>query len=419
MNISLFFITYHFVTALLICCYCVNLAEKHSLLFRISFSFILYVSNIVFYNYISLINVVHPMSHLFLFFLLFVYFVFFSNYKIQEKLLFATTPCIILTFINISTDIVIKLFSINTVIINYSVYVFSFLLKAMFFILIITYIKKEHKEVDLYDDGFSITLISIVILIILCIAEYSENLKLTFNPYIAITILSLILLTVLLLQIQNENNKEKTKREQELHEQELLQSELALNKKYLASQEELHLLKHDVQHILTTISEKGSEITNEELQDKLKRISTLAIPFNTGNTSLDTILNIKKEAAENNDITFICTANIDNNLIINNEDLCLLMINLLDNAIEHIGEDKRIEVTIKKNNSKLLIKVSNSVDNEIPLIGELYKLPKSINNGYGIRTIQKIVTKYNGLLNYSQLENMLTCSISITDPTMN
>lgn len=69
--------------------------------------------------------------------------------------------------------------------------------------------------------------------------------------------------------------------------------------------------------------------------------------------------------------------------------MTLLMINLLDNAIEHIGKGKRIEVLIKKIGLRLLIKVSNSIDDSIELIGNPYKIPSLSRNGYGIRTIQK------------------------------
>lgn len=410
---TIFFIIYNIIIGIFVCYYCVALGNKQILQLKVIFSALLFVfyyfyNSSSYYFYISTPKIPFLLS-----ILIFMFFCFFSNYAMRIKIEFSLIPEIIFSFFNIYVDSIT--FFINQLdyastyrsVLFYSTYVVQTIFIGVVFILIIKHIKNTDSENALYTDSV-IIIISIIISIILYIAEHIRT-----SIYSSLTLVSLTLFTVLLFKIQSESRTEAIEKEKEKQEQELLKAELAINKKYLESQEELHILKHDVQHILSTIKEDNSSSISEKIDKSLETISKIAIPLDTGNKTLDSILNIKRDVAESKDITFICTANIDNDIILSDDDLTLLLINILDNAIDHIGKGKRIEVTIKKADSRLLIRVCNSIDEEIPLTGNLYKIPENTNNGYGVKTIQKIVKKYNGVLDYSQDYNILTCAISL------
>lgn len=410
---NIFFIISSIITGIYICYYCVSLGNKHSLSFKILSSLLLFSIHYFYNNASFYFGISLPIIPFLLSVLLFIYFWCFSNYEPLTKIELSLIPNIIISFINVYAEMAMQLFvgqinynDTHSIFLYHSIEVLQLLMKGIFCLIIVKYILKIKKDETFLLDSSTIVF-SVFISFILYIVEYIR-----ISIYSSITLISLTLFTILILKIQNESNNVKIQKEKEKQENEMLKSELALNKKYLQSQEELHLLKHDVQHILTTLKENNSSIS-KEVNDSLERISKIAIPLDTGNKTLDSILNIKRDVAESKDITFICTANIDNDIILSDDDLSLLLINILDNAIDHIGEGKRIEATIKKTDSRLLIRVCNSIDEEIPLTGNLYKIPANTNNRYGVKTIQKIIKKYNGILDYSQDNKILTCAISI------
>lgn len=420
--VNVYFISFYFlsiVISITICIYCLFVTNKHPLPVRLIFSIIMSFLYCIYHISITTTSIAIHIPFL-LSILLSINFLIFSNLPIQSKFELAIAPNIYITGISIYTNLFISVFLENfpetvniltrTIVFN----IFQTILTAISLIFLIKNTKKKLNE-NTISNQWSTAVIFIFITIILESIEYviQSYKSYQFSPYIAVTILTLTVLFILFLTIQKEMDKSIKEREQEKFDNELLKSQLALNKKYLESQEELHILKHDVEHILTTIVETNNSSINDEIVKNLEKISTIAIPLSTGNDNLDTILNIKRDVAEEKGITFICTSNMDENININKDDLNLLMINLIDNAIEHIGEGKRIEVTIKRLQSNLIIKISNSVDSTLPLIGDKYHIPRETENRYGVKTIQKIVSKYNGILDYSQTNNYLTCSVII------
>lgn len=419
--VNVYFISFYFlsiVISITICIYCLFVTNKHPLPVRLIFSIIMSFLYCIYHISITTSIAIHIPFLLSI--LLLINFLIFSNLPLQSKFELAIAPNIYITGISIYVNLFISVFLENfpetvniltrTIVFN----IFQTILTAISLIFLIKNTKKKLNE-NTISNQWSTAVIFIFITIILESIEYviQSYKSYQFSPYIAVTILTLTVLFILFLTIQKEMDKSIKEREQEKFDNELLKSQLALNKKYLESQEELHILKHDVEHILTTIVETNNSSINDEIVKNLEKISTIAIPLSTGNDNLDTILNIKRDVAEEKGITFICTSNMDENININKDDLNLLMINLIDNAIEHIGEGKRIEVTIKRLQSNLIIKISNSVDSTLPLIGDKYHIPRETENRYGVKTIQKIVSKYNGILDYSQTNNYLTCSVII------
>ena len=83
-------------------------------------------------------------------------------------------------------------------------------------------------------------------------------------------------------------------------------------------------------------------------------------------------------------------------------DICTILSNLLDNAIEatqFVEEPDVIELTIRRVNYMLLIKVSNSCiqDREFIEYPETTKENKKM-HGWGIPSVKETVEKYNGTL---------------------
>ena len=138
----------------------------------------------------------------------------------------------------------------------------------------------------------------------------------------------------------------------------------------------------------------------------------------TGHRILDFILNHKKEAAEEKEIDFeiYVTALMETSL--SDGDISILIGNLLDNAIEaceQMQDGKRwILFKLKKRQRSLFIEISNSLGT-VPRIkdGELFTSKKDkILHGYGLKSVKRIVQKYDGVFSFSVEEETFKVKIS-------
>lgn len=125
----------------------------------------------------------------------------------------------------------------------------------------------------------------------------------------------------------------------------------------------------------------------------------------TDNTLIDLILAQKMACAENLEVKVIYDCHlVECNIPV--EDICVLLCNLLDNAIEAAAKtelDRRyLRLSIKNMGELLLIELSNS-SNELPTVRNnrfITSKPDTDIHGFGIESVRQIVRKYNGTENF-------------------
>lgn len=132
-------------------------------------------------------------------------------------------------------------------------------------------------------------------------------------------------------------------------------------------------------------------------------LNGIKVKYTTGNVSLDAILNSKLSIAEKEKIRIRCKAEIGENLAIGDIDLCVIIGNLIDNAVEScrkMPEDSerflRIYLCIRK--QQLYIAVTNSTGEVIRKLDAEYVSNKRGDHGHGLRRIDLVVEKYNGYI---------------------
>lgn len=127
----------------------------------------------------------------------------------------------------------------------------------------------------------------------------------------------------------------------------------------------------------------------------------------TGNVMLDAILNSKLSLAKAKGIEVNAKASVPEELKINDVDLCVLLGNLLDNAMEACTQSENpdrlefdrpfIRVYIGMKGHHLYICVTNTVFKKVKRIGDLYLSTKeSPSHGFGLIRIDKICAQYSG-----------------------
>lgn len=155
-----------------------------------------------------------------------------------------------------------------------------------------------------------------------------------------------------------------------------------------------YAIQEDVHAILSYIEEIGGQFC---------RCSN---SFWTGNRILDLVLGQKKAVAERKMIDFKIQATRIPSVFIKDSEICALFGNLLDNAIEACEsiqkERKWIIVSIEFQEYLFCIHISNSIIS-IPAKkrGRFISTKQDRNmHGYGLKSVERIVEKYQGIISY-------------------
>jgi len=160
-----------------------------------------------------------------------------------------------------------------------------------------------------------------------------------------------------------------------------------------------HLQKLKAHIKLNQIAEANQYLN--ELEIDLDNVNQLV---ESGNLNLDAILNSKLSLALKNNIELNFDAQVPKELTISDIDLCVLIGNLIDNAVEacvkiNAKSVKFIRIYIGIFKQQLYISVTNSTNEVIRKLDEEYISTKRGNHGHGLKRISNIVNKYDGFIN--------------------
>lgn len=188
----------------------------------------------------------------------------------------------------------------------------------------------------------------------------------------------------------------------------ILKNQLDYTQTVLLNNEKLELkkLKHDIGNLLTSAEglieigkpEKALAIlksTNADLINTKKS-------FNSSNDILNTVLYIKKGLCDDEKINFQAKIDESFSININDYDLCRILSNILDNAInaaKNCAEEKLVDVLIEADDESVKIKCKNTF-NDI----KQHKPKNDGNHGFGIKIIKEIAKKYKGKYTYNTNE---------------
>ncbi len=210
-------------------------------------------------------------------------------------------------------------------------------------------------------------------------------------------------------------------------EKELAATNLILYKQYQQyeqSKENIEIINqkyHDLKHqieIIRVEADKGKRDSYlKQLEDDLQMWNTQT---DTGNTVLDTILTGKNLFCAQNDIRFTCMADGSLLSFMNTMDICSVFGNILDNAIESVisfeaTEKRIIRLNIFSKNGLLMIHSENYSENILTMKNHLPISTKNdkVYHGFGLKSIQKTISKYNGAMRISLKDNWFYLTISI------
>lgn len=154
---------------------------------------------------------------------------------------------------------------------------------------------------------------------------------------------------------------------------------------------------------------------SEHIRVTLNKVEGAYHRINTGNLVIDALITNALNIGQANGITMATELLLfDSKLPVDRYDLCVVLGNLLDNAIEaskkiKMAEDRHILIHIRSNEVALFIRVRNYVEREITNLQSKKANPEY--HGYGLTNIKRICEKYGGHMTIEsesqQFENMV------------
>lgn len=203
-----------------------------------------------------------------------------------------------------------------------------------------------------------------------------------------------------------------------LKQQDEIRKQYAENVKY--RYEEIRRIRHDMKQSYTVLETLLSENRTTEAIDYIRSgrsaIAQTEVLVDVGNDFVNSILNSKLSTAKQLGIEVICSSVKDISGI-EAVDLCTLLGNMLDNAIEAAEqcppEKSLIEVKITSSDEKLIIQVTNSI--KCSVLKENSELKSTKQNpsehGFGVKSIRLIAQKYFGSAKYFEEDDTLSCRV--------
>ena len=230
----------------------------------------------------------------------------------------------------------------------------------------------------------------------------------------------LLLFTVLLFEIDLRNR-------QHLLEKEALSKHL-LEEKYQNLNEvysQNARLYHDLNNHLIALDHLLDDGNMPEAKTYIaaiqKPIQILKKTHWTGDDVVDAVLNNKIQLMENRNIHYKIQTDFPDKTGIEAADLCTILANLLDNAIEATGkipdQTPPLKIRIQSIKKFVLIEISNpSKEIKFTDDGLPRKTRKSSFHGWGLHNVTQAVEKYNGTILFEYENGIFTASAMLFFP---
>lgn len=185
--------------------------------------------------------------------------------------------------------------------------------------------------------------------------------------------------------------------------------------------EMLYALKHDIRHhfsaIKTMVTEQKYDRALEYIEQFNQSEQSRTIPTLCDNFAADSIIKYYMSIALSRHIDFTVDINIPEDLGINPTDLCVVLGNCLDNAIEacdrlDVSQIKQITLTSKIVGTHIIFKIANSFNGKLNIKNNVIKSSKQEpGHGIGLSSIHETINRYNGNVDYKYTEDRFEITI--------
>ena len=188
---------------------------------------------------------------------------------------------------------------------------------------------------------------------------------------------------------------------------------------------EVRAVRHDVRHFVGALKRLSDEGRYEELgrflNEYAEKSDSSPLPVFCENVVANSILGYYSLRSKERGIPFRCACQIPKQLSVSDSDLCVVLGNALENAMEACGkledpEARSISAEARAVNGQLLIKIVNTYGGTLNQRDGRYLTTKGgPYHGMGLRNIQKVVDAYGGFVRTEHSETLFTLMAAFPD----
>lgn len=182
---------------------------------------------------------------------------------------------------------------------------------------------------------------------------------------------------------------------------------------------EIRSVKHDLKNQIELLNNLIKKQDYEAAQKYMSELSLLVEQATsvcyTGNSAVDSIINLKGSYARSESIRFITKIKITN-IEFDSVKLCRILGNALDNAIEACERmnttEKSMYLVMNQNMNKLIIEINNTSP-KVDINNLLTSKKDTAIHGIGLKSIKQTVSEMNGTMCYSYKDGIFSLKIML------
>lgn len=269
-----------------------------------------------------------------------------------------------------------------------------------------------------------------VISILLSVTSvYDPIIKNQFNNISAISCLSILYINMITFYLFDYIVKQLKENHQYKLREQLLLMQQEQYENIITGHNQVKKVRHDMLMHLIIIDafliEKEYDSASEYLRNLNNELDFNKIGIISDNLVVDALINNRKTRALEEGIEFKHEILIPQKLNINDMDICIVLGNILTNAIEACQriintQEKAISITMKYKRENLLIELKNAYNiDTIRIQDEQYisskRYMKNNKFGIGLENVKTVIDDYGGAFQIKQLEDIFLTKIMIPD----
>lgn len=356
-----------------------------------------------------------------------IFSIVFLKGSIYKKILISVISNLLILIINVSIISILSLFIDGSIVelmeLYNVVWLYAVLLSKLCYFLITNFLLAVQKKVPYQisiKEGGAILLIFIVTLLIgIMILEQNIVTGNYESNYLMVSMIGLIIINILsfyiLTYISKENERKLKYYMLDLQIKNHKNEVIEVQKQYKELQKIRHDFKNYILCSLSLLKENKTDEAKKYLTDILDEKLTPEISYiNTSNSAVNAILNAKLNKCKQLGIE--TNYDIVDHMEIDDIDISILLANLFDNSIEACNYNtskSSISLIITYEKAYLNIIMKNSIEKSVLKDNpNLHTTKKDkTKHGYGLKTIDDIVKKYDGINKYYEKGNFFYADI--------
>lgn len=185
------------------------------------------------------------------------------------------------------------------------------------------------------------------------------------------------------------------------------------------TEKEFRILRHDLRHVLISISQMISNNRYSEAQDLIgnyiQKVDNTTVQSYCNDYIIDSVIDYYAGICKKNEIEYkVQIKGIEEETNIPHYDFAVFLSNCLENAVnatKKIPDNRKIHITFFNNMGRLILQIKNTFNGQIKLDKNKKPTNRSRNHGIGTKSIDNFAKSNNLIIDYQITENVFTMNI--------